>query len=281
MSVLVIGGSGYLGSILTDELINNNYEVIILDLNTPINKAIKFIKGDIRDRDILEKTIRDVDYLIHIAAIVGDAACNKDPQQAVETNYLGTKKIAEVCKDYKIKKAIYASTCSVYGIKLDICDENTEPEPFSLYGITKLAGEREILKLNDNAIVFRMATLFGMSPKMRYDLVVNEFIKKAKIEGRISVFGGKQKRPFLHIRDAAKAYVMSLEKNVNGVFNLSSINLSINELAGIIAEKTGCKMEFFEQITDKRSYYVSCEKARKILGFNPIRTIYDAIEEIK
>ena len=278
MKVLVTGGAGYLGSVLVPMLVSEGYEVDVIDLMKPL--AGNWIKRDIFREPIAKNDLEGIDFVIHLAAIVGDAACNKEPQQAVEVNYLATKYLSQACKKAGTKRLIFASTCSVYGVKNEVCvEDKTDAEPFSLYGITKLKAEDDVL--SSGGIILRMGTLYGISPKMRYDLVVNEFIKKVMADKPITVFGGNQKRPFLEIKNAANTYLQSLKSNLAGeILNISDENITILELAKIIQKEFRCEVEVMPEIVDKRSYKVDCSKATKALNFMP-QPIEKGIKEMK
>jgi len=275
MRTLVTGGSGYLGSVLVTRL-GERHDVTVLDLREPSNREVEWIKEDIRNNGRLENIAEDFDSVIHLAAVVGDAACNKDPNLAVETNYLATKALAKVCKKNGTQ-ILFASTCSVYGATGLKYKENDDPQPFSLYGMTKLVAEKDIL--DAGGIVLRLATLHGYSPRLRVDLVVNEFVRKA-MAGRIVVYGGRQLRPFLHVSDAADAFVQALG-TASEVYNVASENMSILELAQMISDLIPCKLEVMEQIIDKRSYVVDSTKITERLSFEFKRGIKDSVEELK
>lgn len=277
MKILVTGGAGYLGSVLVPMLISEGYHVDVIDIQQPISG--NWVNRDIFHNPITERDLESVDAVIHLAAIVGDAACNKEPQRAVEVNYLATKYLSQACKKAGIK-LIFASTCSVYGVKNELCKEDcTDPEPFSLYGITKLKAESDVL--NAKGVVLRMGTIYGSSPKMRYDLVVNEFVRKAKVDKVINVFGGSQMRPFLEIKNAANVYLQCLKLDISEeIFNIVDENITILKLAQIVQEIFKCEINILQEIVDKRSYMADPSKAIKTLNFRP-RPIKEGIEEMK
>lgn len=274
MRLLVTGGSGYLGSILLPKL-KVRHQVTVLDLVEPASKGYEWIKKDVRNTSA-NVLVDQFDAVIHLAAVVGDAACNKDPNLAVETNYLATKALARTCENSG-KQMIFASTCSVYGANGTLHKEDGDPEPFSLYGVTKLLAENDVLA--SGGIVLRLGTLHGDSPRLRLDLVVNHFVRKA-MSGRIVVYGGKQLRPFLHVSDAADAFVEAIGTD-SGIYNAAAENMTIIELAERIAKVVPCKIEVVEEILDKRSYAVDSAKIREKLGFAPKKTIEDTVEELR
>lgn len=277
MNILVTGGAGYLGSVLVPMLISKGHEVYAVDTQPPFSG--NWINRDIFHSPLTKADLDNVDTVIHLAAVVGDAACNKEPQRAVEINYLATKYLSQACKKAKAR-LIFASTCSVYGVKKELCKEaEADPEPFSLYGITKLQAESDILSAG--GVVLRMGTLYGISPRMRYDLVTNEFVRKAKINKIISVFGGNQTRPFLEINNAASTYLKCLKSSISGeLFNLADGNITILQLAQTVQEIFGCEIDVLREIADKRSYMVDSSRAVKILGFKP-KQIKEGVEAMK
>lgn len=292
MKVAITGGAGYLGSVLTEKLLDKGYEVCVLDnflygkesledlLNNP---NLTIIDGDIRDLRNVVKSLNGSNAIIHLASIVGDQAGDLEAKTTTEINYLATKNIAELCQMYG-KKMLFASTCSVYGDESkDIMAEDFKitPVPISLYGETKLKSEQAILSIpNLDVAILRLGTLFGLSKRMRFDLAINLFIAKAMMGEKITVFGGEQCRPFLHIQDAADAFIMALENNWIGLFNVSWKNFQIKEVAETIAKHLNAKVEITKEIVDKRNYKVTTEKVDK-LGFKPKRDLKFAIEEIK
>lgn len=299
--VLAIGGAGYLGSVLCRKLLERGYQVRVLDNLTYgdygikellKNKRFEFIKGDIRNiSDIVEAT-KGVDAVIHLAAIVGDPACAINPRETLEINYLATKNITEICKYFQINRFIFASTCSVYGKSYSQNKKLTEEsqlQPLSLYAETKIKCEQSILESIDenfSPVILRMATLYGYSPLMRFDLVVNLLTAKAIFEKEITIFGGQQQRPWLHLEDAVGAYIKCLESPVSkirrGIFNVLSENYKIIEVGKIINSIfPKAKIKIQKQVTDQRDYNVSYDKILKILNFRPQKRISEGVVEIK
>jgi nucleoside-diphosphate-sugar epimerase len=287
--VLVTGGLGYLGCVLTKHLLVKGYNVTILDMNlydqfyeTNILNEVKgatIIHGDVRDEKLMQKLIRDNSIVIHLAAIVGDPACDLDKELAVEINYLATRKIAEIVNKVN-RKLIFSSTCSVYGASFGgPLTEKSDVNPLSIYAITKLAAEEAIKNIVTNYVILRFGTLFGLSPRMRFDLVINRFVGQALQDGLITVFGGQQKRPFLHVQDAAEAIVHFIESNKTGLFNVGGINYSIIDVASQIHKYTGCKLIIYEEIKDPRNYIIDSSLALS-LGVKFNRAIEYGIKEI-
>jgi nucleoside-diphosphate-sugar epimerase len=287
MKVLVTGGMGYLGSIVVRKLVEEGFKVKILDSlmygNSLYRSESNFelIQGDIRDIKVLLNAIADADVVIHLAGIVGDSAGNLDKELTVNVNYLATKQLAKLCSERDLQ-LIFSSTCSIYGTQLGgLLNEKSKTCPLSIYAITKLAAEKAIKEISNNYVIFRLGTLFGLSPRMRFDLVVNKFIAQAIQDKKIIVFGGSQYRPFIHIRDVADFFVKVINTNKVGVYNLGGTNYRINSVAKIIQQRTGCEVSFFEDLKDPRSYAVDSSLAERTFGIKFIRGIEFAVDEIK
>lgn len=303
--VLVVGGGGYLGSVLVRKLLSKGYQTRVLETFLYGNHSLKdleddpkleLINGDVRDITTISDALKGTDAVIHLAAIVGDPAAKSKPLDTIETNYLATKILAEACKYHQINRFIFASTCSVYGKCDGAATEDTSLNPQSLYAKSKIKSEEGILGLTDKNFspsILRMATLYGLSPRMRFDLVVNTMTMKAMTEGKITVFGGEQWRPFLHIENAAEAYLKCLEspiEKIKGqVFNVGSDSQNyqifrLGELVKRIIPKTEIEVvnkEYPEDGVDKRDYNVSFKKIKNILNFEPRKNLEDGILEIK
>lgn len=302
--VLVIGGAGYLGAVLVNRLLKEGYPVIIFDSfiygkksveKYKDNANVEIIEGDIRNIETVNAAMNNAGSVILLAAVVGDPASAKRPEQTVETNYLASQMIASSCRLKGINRFIYASTCSVYGVGKDILDENAPLNPVSLYAKTKISSEQSIMKLVDDSFaptIMRMSTLYGYSPRMRFDLVVNTMTMTGFLEKQINVFGGEQWRPLLHLEDAADAYLKVLEANINSVrgkiYNVGSEvqNYRIKDVAiqvaGEIDKSSGKKIKLNIETanTDARDYRVSFKKIQEELGFSVNHTIADASKEI-
>lgn len=300
--VLVVGGAGYLGSVLCKKLLNKGYKVRVLDNLTYGDHGIKdlykhpkfeFIKGDMRDIQTVVDAVKDVDAVIHLAAIVGDPASALDPEETIEINYFGTKMLAEICKYSQINRFIFASTCSVYGAKQtpDVkINEKSKLNPVSLYAEIKLKSEKGILEIADenfSPAILRMATLFGKSSRMRFDLVVNILTIKAIKEKKYTIFGGEQWRPNLHVSDAADAYIKCLESPINKIkseiFNVGSNNQNykIIDIGRIIQNLIpDAEMIVDKKNVDKRNYNVSFNKIKNKLDFSVKYNIEDGIKEL-
>jgi nucleoside-diphosphate-sugar epimerase len=298
--VLVTGGAGYIGSILVDRLLNDGYKVIILDklmfgveplkhfLKNP-NPSLAIIVGDIQNEDDVKRSLENADAVIHLAAIVGDPACAADSDLAVNVNFNATVRLADLCKKSKIRRFVFASTCSVYGAgRTETLNEDSVVNPVSLYAETRLYGERGILSLADKTfspVLLRLGTIFGLSPRMRFDIIINYLTQKAMLEKKISIFGGDQWRPLLHVADAARAFQVAmespLEKVDKQIFNVGLANLQIKEIGDIIQKNIPeAEVQTLDKFDDKRSYHVSFEKMRTILEFKAERSIENGIREI-
>ena len=297
-NILVVGGAGYLGSILTKQLLIRDYRVTVLDNLTYTDDALRelyhyhgfnFINGDIRDIKVLTKAIKNVDAVIHLAAIVGDPATTLKPEDSIQINYLATKTLAEACKYAQVNRFIFASTCSVYGATTGNREltENSKLNPVSLYAKMKLESERGLLELADgnfSPTILRMGTLYGVSPRMRFDLVVNKFTIQAVYDKKFTVYGGDQWRAFCHIEEAALAYIKCLERPIpevaSQIFNIVTDNMQIKTLGEKIVEHTKAEMIIDTTKTDERNYQVTPEKAHKQLFWEPSKDIDVGISEI-
>ncbi len=283
MKVLVVGGAGYVGGAVTDALMNSGHEVRVYDAllyEESYRKPISFIYGDVRDTERLKRQLKWADAMIWLAALVGDGACALNPEIATKINQDQVRWLAE---NYD-GRIIFTSTCSVYGVHDAIVNESGATNPLSVYAATKLGAEHHLEK--KDAIIFRFGTLFGVSDlfsRVRLDLVVNTMTVRAHQQKKVSVFGGDQYRPLLHVKDAAQAIVGNLSTSHRGIFNLHWKNIRIIDLAnairehfpGLTIEQTSMKFE------DARNYQVTSEKAASTWGFNPKRSVHDGIEEVK
>jgi nucleoside-diphosphate-sugar epimerase len=283
MKVLVVGGAGYVGGAVTDLLLERKHQVRVFDAlfyEESYRKPMEFIYGDVRLPGNLRPHLDWADAVLWLAALVGDGACALNPEVSRAINQESVAWLAETFAG----RIVFMSTCSVYGAQDKVLDENSPAHPLSIYAATKLAAEGYLQ--NKNAIIFRLGTLFGVGDlfsRIRLDLVVNTLTVRAHRQGQISVFGGDQFRPLLHVADAAQAAVHNLETEVRGIFNLQRQNVRILDLAcqvrnhfpDLLIETTPMKFQ------DARNYRVSSEKARAAFGFWPTRSIDDGIVEVK
>ncbi len=288
MRVLLTGGSGYLGSLLTRKLLKKGYRVRILDnflfgkcSIKNLDKKLEIMQGDIRDLTAVSKALRNVDLVAHLASIVGSQSSELDPKTSIEINYLSTRNLAELCKLYKIKQFVFASTCAVYGTQPDqLISENSEVNPLDSYGRSKFQSERAILQAYDYPTILRLGTLFGASYRMRFDLAINLFIAQALNKEKITVFGGNQWRPFLHVDDAAQAFSFVLDKQLEGIYNVIWKNLTINQMAKEVQKLIPSKIKVSKVIVDKRDYKVTGQKLGRF-GFKAKKDIKHAVNEFK
>jgi len=290
MRVLVTGGAGYIGNVLVPTLVANGHEVKVLDLFTYGNHfeaEAKIVKGKITDIETVLAASKDVDAIIHLAAVVGDPCGNLLPDQTLSVNYLATENLVKVAKHLNIKKFIFSSTCSVYGFRDGTCYETTALNPISNYAKTKVLAEEVIRSVPEiNPIILRFATVYGLSPRMRFDLVANLLIAKSLSEKKITVYGnGLQYRPLVHVRDIAGAVKMALENDVMNcdVFNVGSNeqNYTVKALAEEIQRNVeGAELAFIPEKEDNRSYKVDFSKISK-LGYKTRFNLAHAVKEIK
>jgi nucleoside-diphosphate-sugar epimerase len=297
--VLVTGGAGYIGSHLCRLLLERGYRVRILDRfdygRAGIDEIaghphLEVLEGDICNSRDVSRAVRHVDGVLALAAIVGDPACNLDAEETIDLNYTATKILIEACNFSSVRRLVFASSCSVYGAgNHHILTERSRLSPVSLYARTRLLSERILFDRHGDVdvVVLRLATVFGMSPRMRFDLVVNTLTAGAVMDNKIEIFGGNQWRPFVHCRDAARAFLLALEAPAAAVagevFNVGgdALNHRIDELGGIVAECVdGVEVALKNDNTDPRDYRVSFAKIRRALGFEPEMTVARGIREV-
>ena len=285
--ILVTGGSGYQGVKLIKKLIEKNYHVINIDNNLfgnyfLKNKKVKNFKLDINE--IYKIDLKNVYACIHLAGIANDPMVDLNQSYSWETSALGTMVLMEHLKKNKVKKIIYASSGSVYGIKKEKrVTEKLSLKPLSTYNKVKMVTERVILSYKKylDVIILRPATVCGYSPRMRLDVTVNMLTFHALKDKKITVFGGKQKRPNVHIDDLIDAYLFFIKKNVgSNIYNIGFENLSITNIAKKISKVIDTKIIIKKNFNDKRSYNIDSTKLLKT-GFKPKKTILDAIYELK
>jgi nucleoside-diphosphate-sugar epimerase len=302
-TVLVTGGAGYLGSTLVADLLAGGNLVRVLDslavgdgssiVQLWGREGFQFVSGDVRERSVREAALRDVDAVVHLAAIVGDPACSRDPDLARAVNLDATRALLEACAAGSVRRFIFASTCSNYGKMVDgdaYATEDWELRPVSLYAETKVAAELDVLavaKPGFASTCLRFATVYGASPRMRFDLTVNEFTRDALLTGELVVYGEQFWRPYVHVRDAARAIVAALEAasdSVAGeVFNVGATdqNLRKQDLVDLlVARLPDTKIERVAQADDPRDYRVSFEKIGATLGFAVTKTVADGVDEV-
>lgn len=297
--ILLIGGGGYIGSALLPKLLESGYRVRLLDIllfgeepisNVIDHKNLEVVRGDFRNVETVLQSMTDCDAVVHLGAIVGDPACSLDEELTIDVNLVSTRMIAERAKSLGIKRFIFASTCSVYGACEETLDERSRLKPVSLYGHTKQASEEVLRGLAGDGFaptILRFATIYGLSGRTRFDLVINLMTAKARLEGQIEVHGGNQWRPFVHVADAAKAVHVAIESPIelvgNQVFNVGSDeqNHTISEISELIAERVmDTKVEVQPDSADPRNYRVSFKKIHRKLSFEPDWSIEEGIQQV-
>jgi len=286
MKIIILGGCGYVGSVLVKKLLSLGHIVLVVDTQwfgnylRPANN-LNIIKSDIRN--LKEISFKGYEVIIHLANIANDPASELNPNLSWEINVLATYQIINKSVNEGIKKFIYASSGSVYGVKKEKkVTEKLSLVPLSVYNKTKMIAERVILSFKNQIKIFiiRPATVCGLSPRMRLDLTVNMLTAQALQKGVINVFGGKQRRPNIHIEDLTNILIMFTKKNnATGIYNAGFENYSVLKIAKIIQKKINCIIKI-KKTTDTRSYNLDSSKLIK-LGFRPKYTIMDAIDEVK
>ena len=297
-SVLVVGGAGYIGSVLVRHLLAEGYRVRVLDSllfgKKPLQDLLpqprfQLIEADVYRPETLFQATEGVDAVVHLAAVVGDPACDLDPEAARRTNYAATQLVAEACLKFGVPRMVFASTCSVYGSNDQVVDEQSRPNPVSLYAATKIASERALLKLRSpkfHPTILRLGTAFGWSPRPRFDLVINLLTARAFFEKKIVIYNARQLRPFVHVSDISRAFRLVLQcpiQEVSGhIFNVgsSSMNYSLRELGERIHRLQPALEREYRRNSDVRSYRVCCDKIRVRLGFRCHMTLDEGIHEV-
>lgn len=302
MQILITGGAGYLGSVLSLALLEEGHHVRGLDNLTHGGRGLlpllshprfRFVAGDIRDTCAVGDALVGADALVHLAAIVGDPACAREPDAARAINQQASIDLVSAAQTARVSRLVFASTCSNYGRMHDtsvLADEGNTLSPLSLYAETKVAVERVVLGLEPSptaATVLRLATLFGTSPRMRFDLTVNQFVMETLAHGALTVFGERFWRPYVHVRDAARAIMAVLAapaRTVAGqVFNVGHTDenyrkLDLVEIINRLVKPV--HVDFVTVADDPRDYKVSFERIRHTLGFVPARRVPEGVQEI-
>jgi len=290
--VFITGGAGYIGSTLAPMLLKAGYKVTVYDslmyggdglMNNFSDPNFSFIKGDVMDKELLHESLKGHDVVIHLAAIVGYTACRKDERRSHEVNHQGTTNVVEGLNGAQL--LLYGSTGSNYGTVEGICTEESPLTPLSIYGVTKTLGEYEVMKYN-NSVAFRFATAFGVSPRLRLDLLVNDLSYSAYTQKYIAVYESHFMRTFIHVRDIASVFKFTIEnedKMSGEVYNVgsNSMNYSKGDVCKLIQKRSDCYVHYadFDNDADKRDYIVSYDKIRE-LGFDTTITVEEGIEEL-
>ena len=297
MRILVTGAAGYIGSVLVGSLLDRGWEVFGLDylskggaglLAYVSNAGFSFLRGDIRDSRVLEEALSDCDVVIHLAAIVGFPACRANPLEARSINVDGTRALMDAVHRFGSRDllVLYGSTGSNYGaLEQGVCTEETPLNPLSQYGITKTEAEQIVMQ-GATSVAYRFATAFGVSPRMRIDLLVNELVYLATTQGHMVVYESSFMRTFIHVRDIAEAFVHAIlnsSRLKGNIYNVGSndMNFSKRSVSLKIGNKTGAYVHFADvgSDADKRNYVVDYSKISSS-GYSTHISMDDGIEEL-
>jgi nucleoside-diphosphate-sugar epimerase len=302
VKVLVTGGAGYVGAELVDELVVAGHDVRVLDVllhgqedvaERLTSLGVELLRAEVRDPDARKRALQGVEGVVHLAAIVGDPACARDPELSHTVNVNGTQAMAEDARAAGVERLIFASTCSNYGRMADPTvpiDESGDLRPISLYAEQKVTMERRLLETEPSGTAttcMRFATVYGVGQRMRFDLTVNEFTRDLWAGRRLDVFGETFWRPYIHVRDAARAIAIALasplDKVAGRVFNAghSDENYRKLDLVELIVGRLGRgEVDYVHRDEDPRDYKVSFERIRDELGFEPIQRVPTGIDEL-
>jgi nucleoside-diphosphate-sugar epimerase len=282
VNVLVVGGAGFVGGAVTDALLKTKHRVRVFDAllyEDAYLKPIDFARGDVRNPDLIRPHLAWAGCVIWLAARVAEATCDLDPLAAEQVNVTAVKTLRE----HFDGRIIFTSTSAVYGRSPQLLTEESALGPRTLYSRTKVEAERELA--NIDSLIFRLGTLYGVADEFsrpRFDLVVNTMTLAAATTGVVTVFGGEQYRPFLHVRDAADAIVGAIGQPATGIFNLHGQNIRIAELANQILQQFGdLNIKRQSEVGQSESYRLDSEKAHQSLAFAPQRRIEDGIREVR
>ena len=297
--VLVIGGAGYIGSALVRRLLDDNFKVVVLDamhfgegalVGLADRPDCTIVRADFRDAEILSNAIEGVGSVIHLGGLVGDPACEVDHDLTIDVNVTATKLVGEIAKAHRVRRFIFASSCSVYGACDEIVAEEAHFNPQSLYARTKVASEAVLNALHGPKFAvtnLRFATIYGVSGRTRFDLVVNLLTAKAVRDGLITVYGADQWRPFVHVDDVARAILLILQAPIDAVggqvFNVGSDNqnFTLGQIADLIkVQVPEARIVSDEGFVDKRNYRVSFAKICQTIGFEPTWTVEKGIAQV-
>jgi nucleoside-diphosphate-sugar epimerase len=300
MRVVVLGGAGFIGSVLVRQLLEDGHHVRVFDhvfydqtaLAAVANHPrFAMVVGDVRHLDQVVPALVGADAVVHLAELVGDPLCAHNPVMTLEINYLATAAIVLACQYLQLTRFVYISSCSVYGASANpdtVLTEESPLSPVSLYAKLKIEAEQFILQHTRGPFapcILRLGTVFGLSHRPRFDLVVNTLTAQAARTQTIAVFGGDQWRPHVHVSDVARAIRQALAlplATVRGqVFNIVTENLTIDQVATLVAEEVpGTVVTRSESVVDRRNYRVSADKARRVLGFDPQVSVREGIREV-
>lgn len=293
MKILVTGGAGYIGTTLVPKLLERGYDVTVYDRlmfgGTALfpffkHKNFRFIKGDIRDKVSLSSACKDRDIIIHLAAIVGFPACSENPDLAESTNVHGTRALASILS--RGQYVLFGSTGSNYGaVTNGVCTEETPLNPLSIYGKTKTEAEQILLE-DTNATAYRFATAFGLSPRLRLDLLINDLTYQAVKQKYLVVYESQFMRTFIHVQDIANSFLFAIDNHARmagQVYNIGNdnMNYSKRQVCEMIVAETGAHVHYADvgEDADKRNYIVSYDKV-KALGFTTTISVQEGIREL-
>ena len=303
MKVLVTGGAGYIGSVLVRQLLNKGFKVRVLDslkfggdalYEVMLNPDFEFVHGDVRNPEDVENALEGVDAIAHLAAIVGDPACKKFSNEAIQTNWEGSVALFNAAEKAGVKRFVFASTCSNYGKMADpdsYVVETSELKPVSLYAELKVKFESFLLdeKKDSNicSTALRFSTVYGFSPRIRFDLTVNEFTRNATINGKQEIWGAQFWRPYCHVEDLGRAVVLVLESDEEkvraNVFNVGNTDenynkgMIINEVCKVVPN---VEVDYVDSSEDPRDYRVNFDKIKNVLGYTITKKVPDGVKEI-
>ncbi len=301
--ILITGGAGYIGSVLIGKLLNKGYKVKAIDNLSFGNQSLsaymknsnfQFIHGDITKMKDCQKAVESVDVVIHLAAIVGDPACKKYPKLAAAVNKDGANNILDASLHTQVQRFVFASTCSNYGKMPDptgFVDESTELNPVSLYAELKVKFEQKLLNLSSTDITpvcLRFATAYGLSPRIRFDLTVNEFTKELALGRKLEIYGEQFWRPYCHTSDIAQACILAVEAEKSVVshkaFNVGNTNENYQKktIIEMIIKKlpqAADKIHYISKDEDPRDYRVNFDRIKNSLAFKNRKTVADGINE--
>jgi nucleoside-diphosphate-sugar epimerase len=298
-SVLVIGGAGYIGSALLPKLLDRGYHIRLLDCflygDEPIkpfmqHPNLEIHRGDFRNVDTVVAAMKNMNAVIHLGGLVGDPACALDEELTIQINVIATRMIAQVAKGNGISRFVFASSCSVYGASDQILNERSALNPVSLYARSKIASENVLLPFRGNGfepVILRFGTIYGLSGRTRFDLVVNLLAAKAVVDRVITVYGKDQWRPFLHVHDAGRSVLTALEAPSAAVtpviFNVGSDeqNMTLGQVGQLIQKMVpGAELRCTEENVDRRNYRVEFRRIRESLGFQPVWKVEAGVQQV-
>ena len=301
--ILILGGAGYVGSVLTSHFLKAKHDVVVIDNFIYDNQNTvspyigdpnyRIVQGDFSDTNLLDKEAQGTDYVLILAGLVGDPITKKYPKTSLKINDINIKKCIDYFDDKPIEKLVFVSTCSNYGLisEGELADEEFELNPLSLYAKAKVSNEQYLLdkegKVNYSGVILRFATAFGLSPRMRFDLTISEFTRELFFGETLIVFDEHTWRPYCHVRDFARLIeiVFNAEKSLVNfqVFNAGGDknNFTKKMIVDCIASKIeGAKIEYNQNDSDPRNYKVNFNKVKTVLGFVPEKSVEDGIDEL-